>query len=390
MQETALLNYGPVRADEINTLNALLEQALTFGVGGMAPWIEAIGHTNTRAVRRDGRTVAGLAIIPMAHWFGGVSVPTGGITAVGVAPDQRGSGVGLWMLRQMLDELHKQDVPLATLYPATTAFYRRAGFERAAHRVVYEAPLSSFSVRDYTLDATPAGAGQHETLKQLYRRQAEQSSAFIDRPDFYWKQILEPKDKPAYAFLVSRDGVPEGYVVFLHAGWNETLMVRDIVALTPGAGRRIMTLLADHRSMIETVRFVGGANDMILFLMPEQKQKVFRSLDLMLRIVNVTHALSARGYPPSVQAELHLDLTDELLPANNGRWVLRVADGRGVVEPGGQGRLRMHVRDLAALYTGYYNAIEQRQAGTLTGEPADLAAASLVFSGPRPWLPDMF
>jgi predicted acetyltransferase len=308
MNDNTNLEYGPVRADEIDGLNDLLEQALTFRIGSMAPWTAAIGHQHMRAVRRAGRAVAGLSIIPMGHYFGGQSVRAGGITAVGVAPEQRGSGVGLWMLLQSLAELHRQAVPIATLYPATTVFYRRAGFERASQRLLYDVPLAAIGVRDYTLEAVPAGPDEYPIIRQLYAQQAARVTAFIDRPAFYWEDILDPKDKRTYKFIVQRDGVPEGYVVFSHASWGESLRVSDIVALTPAAGRRLLTLLADHRSMIETMRLPGGPNDTLLFLMAEQKQKLGWALDLMLRIVDVTGALGARGYPPGLSAELHLDV----------------------------------------------------------------------------------
>jgi predicted acetyltransferase len=390
MNDNTNLEYGPVRADEIEPLNALLEQALTFNIGGMAPWTASIGHEHMRAVRRDGRAVAGMSIIPMGHYFGGQSVRAGGITAVGVAPEQRGSGVGLWMLQQSLGELHRQGVPLATLYPATTAFYRRTGFERAAQRLLYDVPLAAIGVRDYSLEAVPAGSGEHVTIKQLYVQQAARSSAFLDRPAFYWGNILDPKDKRVYKFVVQRDGVPEGYVIFSHAAWGETLKVSDIVALTPAAGRRLLTLLADHRSMIETMRLPGGPNDTLLFLLAEQKQKVGWSLDMMLRIVDVAGALSARGYPAGVSAELQLDVRDELLPSNNGRFVLTVMDQRASVRSGGTGQVGLHVRDLAALYSGYLTPQELRAAGSLEGSEADLATAAQIFAGPRPWTPDMF
>jgi predicted acetyltransferase len=384
------LEYGPVRADEIEELNGLLEQALTFRIGSMAPWTAAIGHEHIRAVRRDGRAVAGMGIIPMGHYFGGRSVRAGGITAVGVEPGQRGSGVGRWMLQQSLEELHRHSVPLATLYPATTAFYRRTGFERAAQRLLYDVPLAAIGVRDYTLEAIPAGPGEHAIIKQLYAQQAARSSAFIDRPEFYWNDILFPKEKPAYTFIVTRDHVPEGYVVFSHASWGESLRVSDIVALTPAAGRRLLTLLADHRSMIETMRLPGGPNDALLFLMAEQKQKVGWSLDLMLRIVDVIGALGARGYPAGVSAELQLDVRDELLPWNNGRFIMTVADQHASVRSGGAGLLGLDVRDLAALYSGYLTPHELLAAGSLEGSQASLAAAAQIFAGPRPWTPDMF
>lgn len=390
MRDVAAFSYGPVQTDELDAVNLLLEQALTFGVGGMAPWTESIGHAHLRVVRRRERPVAGLSVIPMGHWFGGQVVAAGGVTAVGVTPDQRGSGVGLWMMRQMLEEQHAAGVPLATLYPATTLFYRRAGFERAAQRIIYDVPLAATHIRDYALEAMPVMPDQYDVLKDMYRQQAARSASFIERPDFYWKLFLDPKDKPSYKFLVSRDDVPEGYVIFYHATHGEPLVVRDIVALTPAAGRRILTLLADHRSMLDTLRFPGGPYDPLLFLMTEQKQTVFRSLDLMARIVDVPAALAARGYLQSVQAELHFEVQDDLLPWNNGRFVMQVADGRGQAEPGGRGRMRLHVRDLAALYTGYFTPAELQQVGSLSADEADIGLATAVFAGPRPWLPDMF
>jgi predicted acetyltransferase len=386
----AALSFAAPRPDEIEPMDEMLEQALTFAPGTMAPWTQLIGHRNMRVVRRAERVVAGIGVIPFGHWFGGRVVPAGGITAVGVAPDQRGSGVGLWMLRRTLEEQREQGLPIATLYPATTSFYRRAGFERAAQRIIYELPAAALGGRDHALEAVPVGPEQYDLIKAVYAKRAAHSAAFIERPDFLWDRILSPPDKRSYTFVVLRDGEPEGYVVFAHTRWGEPLLVRDIIALTPAAGRRLLTLLADHRSMVDAVRFPGGPHDPLLFLMPEQKQKVHNTIDLMLRILDVPVALAARGYTPGVTGEVHFDVVDDLLPSNSGRFVLRVADGVGLAEPGGSGRIRLHIRDLAALYSGYYTPLELRQAGDVEASDADLAAAGLVFGGPRPWLPDMF
>lgn len=390
MSATASLSYTPPRPHDIEPMDKLLEQALSFPIGTMAPWTKLLGHEQMRVVRQGERVVAGLGVIPFGHWFGGRVVPTGGVTAVGVAPDQRGSGVGLWMLRQMLEEQRALGVPMLSLYPATTTFYRRAGFERAAHRLIYELPLGGIGLSDHGLVAAPVEPAQLDLLKGLYARRAASAAAFIDRPDFFWQRIVAPDDKPAHIFAALRDGVPEGYVVFLHAAWGEALQVRDIVALTPAAGRRLLTVLAGHRSMVDTVRLPAGPHDPLLFLMPEQRQTVFRSLDLMLRILDLPAALAARGYPPVLSAELHLEVVDELLPANHGRFVLRVADGLGQAERGGRGLLRLHIRDLVTLYSGYFTPHELLQASEVAADAASLAAAAQIFAGPRPWLPDMF
>ena len=291
---TSPIDYGPARPDELERLTTILEHALGFLPNGMAPWLEAIGHAHVRTVRQNGAPVAGMAIIPMGHWFGGRSVPTGGITAVGVAPPQRGSGVGLGMLRAMLHELHDAGTPLSSLYPATTAFYRRAGYERAASRIIYEQPLAAIGLRDHALEAVPVDASQHDTLKGLYARQAAASSSFIDRPEFYWDGFLKPKEGAPHIYLALCDGEPEGYVAFFQGGRNDPLNVRDIVATTPAAGRRLLTLLADHRTIQQTARWPGGPVDPLQFLMPEQKSKVFNAI------------------APGSAAELHMDVADDV------------------------------------------------------------------------------
>jgi predicted acetyltransferase len=110
----------------------------------------------------------------------------------------------------------------------------------------------------------------------------------------------------------------------------------------------------------------------------------------VLRIVDVAGALSRRGYPPGLQAELHLDVHDDLLTHNTGRWQLSVAEGRAEVRPGGAGRIKLGIRELAALYTGHLSPAALQFSGALSGSDEDLALLALVFSGEPPRLTDPF
>jgi predicted acetyltransferase len=386
----ASYTWSPPTPDVLEEMNVVLEQALIFPIGSMAAWTADIGHEHMRVVRAGERVIAGLGVIPFGHWFGGRSVRAGGVTAVGVAPDRRGSGVGLWMLQRMLEDQHALGVPLATLYPATTAFYRRAGFERAAQRLIYELPLAALAVREPGIEAVPIAGAELARLPAVYAQRAAQTSGFIDRPEMLWRRLQNPEGKRSYTVAAMRDGAIEGYVTFLHASWGEVLTVRDLVALTPAAGRRLLQVLGDHRSIIENVRLPGAPCDPLLFQLPEQDQRLHNVIDLMVRIVDMPAALTARGYPPDLNAELHLAVVDDLLPWNNGRFVLRIADGVAHVEPGGQGSLQLHIRELAALYSGYFTPYELQLAGNLAADAATLRSAARIFAGPRPWLPDMF
>ncbi|HEX5690129.1 MAG TPA: GNAT family N-acetyltransferase [Roseiflexaceae bacterium] len=389
--------YLTPQDQQFDTLEALLGAALHFTPESAREWAALIGPENFRAARQGGRIVAGLGFARMGQWYGGRSVPLAAITAVGVSPDMRGTGVGTALLRGALEELRAAGTPLAALYPSSLRFYRRAGFERAGQRVYYEMPLEAIDVDDRTLDLVPIEPAHYDQVKHVYATRAVRSSGNLDRPEWMWKLRLEPKDKQPYRFLVRSSGRNEGYVVFTQGTRAEPLTVLDVCALTPAAGRRILGLLAGYRSMVEYVTWTGGPLDPFAYLLGEQlsggarnRVTISRTLDWVLRIVDVTKALEARGYPPHLQAELHFDLHDDILPANTGRFVLRVADGRATMQPGGEGRIQLGAHDMAAIYSGYMTPHERVYLGTIAAPDDDLALAGAVFGGPRPWIADMF
>lgn len=110
----------------------------------------------------------------------------------------------------------------------------------------------------------------------------------------------------------------------------------------------------------------------------------------MLRLLDVRRALESRGYPEAVSARLELEVQDDCIPENSGRFVLDVSGGKAEVRTDGSGRLRLHVRGLAALYTGFLSHVDLGLLRLAEGEPRDLALAGALFSGPPPAMPEIF
>jgi predicted acetyltransferase len=110
----------------------------------------------------------------------------------------------------------------------------------------------------------------------------------------------------------------------------------------------------------------------------------------MLRIVDLAQALTARGYPEHVATDLELDLVDEVLEENAGRWSIHIANGRAAIERGGRGSIRLDVRGLAALYTGWMEPHALVVAGSLHASEADLSRLGAAFGGPSPSMLDFF
>ena len=78
------------------------------------------------------------------------------------------------------------------------------------------------------------------------------------------------------------------------------------------------------------------------------------------------------------------------MAANRGPQVLTVEEGEARLEPGGRGEIRLHVRDLAALYTGFLPPSTLVQTGALEAPPEALELAATLFAGPLPWMLDRF
>ncbi len=394
-------------------LAPILGHAFAFPVEDAADWFLRAGHPNIRAIRKDGRVVGGLLVVPMGQYFGGRSVSTMGVAGVGIAPDARGSGAATEMMRALIREQHAAGVALSTLYPATVPLYRRAGYERAGvRREVRIDPVRCIPSggRDAALHISKLRVSTIEReddpeVRALYAEYAATQTGFLDRGPYVWSRVFRPRKLVPQAIAVRSQERLEGYVVAAHrtvdGGHIQTeVVVSDLVAVTRRAAERILQILSDYRSLANVVRWSGGVPDVFSLLLPERHHAIADLDHWMLRIVDVERALAARGYPKPVSASLTIEVEDDLIPENHGTFELRVESGTATVRrsarSGGEGavakalHMKATIRGLAALYSGYLPARTLRTAGLLEGGDETLAHADALFAGPTPSMRDMF
>ncbi len=358
-----------------------------------AKWLSAAGHDNTRIVTDSAGIPGGLLHIPMAQFFGGRSVPMVGIAGVAVAPEARGRGVALAMMQDTVRELQSRGVALSTLYPATLTLYRKVGWELAGHHFEVSVKLREIGIRDKEGTLRRITDADASAIESTYREVARQSPGHTDRGPYIWQRVRTPRGEPARGTLVEFDGKVEGYVYMLSkrvGGFQYDLRLLDLVATTPRAARRLLGFLSDHRSVGETAVWFGGASTPIITQMPERTYSIKLVEHWMLRLCDVEAALAARGYPAGVELSVELDVADPLIPANNGRFVLEVADGVGRVRRGGSGAVSVDIRGLGALYSGFASPQNLQRQGLLNAETKAAARAATVFSGAAPELVDFF
>jgi predicted acetyltransferase len=229
--------------------------------------------------------------------------------------------------------------------------------------------------------------------QKLYQQQAKSNNGNLERHQAIWQKLIQPNEKETvYAYLLGSLDQPQGYIIFRQRrGENESyLIVRDWVILTTAAAKSFWAFLAKHRSMVDKVQWRGSVVESLSLLLPEQTLDPEFVERWLLRIVSVKKALSARGYPPGIESELHLEVHDDLLEANCGKFILSVANGRGEVTRGGRGEMKLDVRGLAPLYTNLFTPHQLQRSGYLQATETAIATATALFTHSSPWMPDFF
>jgi predicted acetyltransferase len=349
----------------------------------------------------DGRQLVGSARYhPMRQWWQGKSLPMAGVAGVKVAPEYRGRGAGRALMTELIAEMARQGYPVSALYPATAPLYRSLGWEIAGGRYETTLPMSSLHqlvAVDQALTggaaAGLAGERQHdaaalrragpadaavvaETLGRVYGALRDCGPATHD-PGFI-ADWLDSDDHFAYL-------ADDGFLSYHWADGHDSIRVELLAAASAPTARAFWQLLGSHATMADEVRACLAPDDPVRWLTREPAAAVRLDWSWMLRLIDVRSAIEARGFPAAVEMSVQLELADDVLPGNAGRWRLDISDGVGKIAragPAGQDQgLHLGARGLAALYAGVPLSTLRRAGLALGGDQATDTALDSAFGG---------
>jgi len=396
---TAELNFqsSVVGEGEMDDVQAILHEAFNSPPSYLDFLRAEIGDDMVRVTRDSSGSISAAGImLPMGQYFHGKSVPTVCLAAIATATESRGRGVAIEWMRMILRVIREMDVPISTLYPAARSLYRKAGYDIGGYFVLRQADPRLLNVFEKEGRLVPIKPEHHGTVRELYRVQAERANGLLDRPAWKWKQLLEdaPDREPLFRYLAfDENDEPGGDIIYRVAGDSangKAGFVEDVCVCNATAGRRLVSLVAQTRSQLGAVSWPGGERSLFDTLIPERSAVFPRYLPWFLRIIDVKAALGSRGWNKAVRASLDIELIDDDLAENAGRWRLELENGEMKVTRGGDGDVRLHTRALASLYGSARDSRHLETLGLLdaTDDQHDLIDA--IFCGPTAWMPDRF
>ncbi len=391
---------SPVEPEEIEKMPSSLTWSRAVGVAVDGPDADDAGTP--------------LAAMHASYPFGefpvpGGTLPTAGLTWVGVHPQHRRRGLASAMVDLHLARCRERGEPLSALFAAEYPIYGRFGYGKAADDARLTIPRGA-RLRDvpgadqHTVRVEHVSRERHGALVDAVHRAAGAGELTgINRPGWATRETEELQaswwhDPTGFRHgqesrriaIVERDGEARGYALFrrkldwVPTGTEGTVNIIEVVALDVAAARALWGVLTDLDLMTETKPFILATDDPVLRLLDNRRATGPLVADnLWVRVVDVPAALSGRQY--SADVDVVLGVTDARLPNNAGAWRLRAtAFGEATCErTDASPDLELDVRELGSVYLGGESLAALAAAGLVTERtPGALARASTAFGWP--------
>jgi predicted acetyltransferase len=317
---------------------------------------------------------------------GGMLVPVGGLSWVGVHPDHRRRGLLTAMMRHHFEQTRSEGVHLSALHASEPAIYGRYGYGLASLELsvdlgrgtTFTAPhledeVATITTRMVTM--TDHGIAERRRVCEL-RVAREAVGSIIGEPDFFTDvSTVRPadvrgKEAPRLLFA-SRDGEDLGYAVFRrNHKWDNARPGATVDVhvhhATPAAHLALLRRLVDL-DLAGTVKVDSIAQDDPLFSWvsgPRGTGNVNTYDSLWVRLVDLPEALAARGYEDD--CDVVVEVADEPAPWNAGRWRIRVKDGTAeATRSDDEAEVSLSVAALGAAYLGGSNLAAMHRGGLL-------------------------
>ena len=355
---------------------------------------------STRDVERMLGVFEGDRLVGAAATYGftmsvpGGEVATTGVAGVGVLPSHTRRGGLRQLMAAVFDLARDKGEPVSCLWASEPGIYGRFGYGIGTAGMHWTLPRADGAfLPEISVDGAVhvAARPDADAMAPVFDRLVESVPGVIRRSPAWWARRLHDPD--GKLMMAHTEG---GYALYrIDGGWSDrgpdyTLVAYEVIAPEPAAYARLWRYLLDvdlvanisagHRPMDDQIQW--------MLVSPRSMQRRLGE-GMWVRLLDLPAALSARTY--SAPVDVVIEVADDAVPANSGRWRIAVAeeDGKAVVERADSSPpdLSIGPAALGAAYLGGTRVLNLLRAGRVDEHrPGAAVAVDRAFAAsPAPW-----
>ena len=340
---------------------------------------EAKEHPKTRgqeywqekwaAFEDDDKTMMGFMFtIPYTVQFDGQEYPMCGIGGVSTLPQYRKNGVIRACFEHNLPQMYEDGVVFSYLYPFSTAFYRKFGYEICGERVFYEIDLRAythFSVEGKCVLAE--GTTLNEEIASVYRDFCGNMNLMCVRKpyDFPDAEGRDPAKDCVYTYVYfAKDGTPKGVMTFTKEQIEPYVFEMKCSQFYFSDWEGFYGLLNHalaYKTYYKKISFWLPSHMDVVSRIPEWamvpcKRTVAHTG--MNRVVNVQKALKGAQYHGS--GTIAIGVSDPQIAKNDGVWLVSFENGQAsaVERTAKTPDITMGISDFSRLIAGSHDTAD--------------------------------
>ncbi len=283
----------------------------------------------------DKTMISNFVATPFTVQFDGHHCQMVGIGGVATLPQYRRMGGVRECFRASLPDMYEKDITFSYLYPFSTAYYRKFGYEMCCERFRYQIRLSA--IRPFQLEGNcvlvESESQVLDDIKQIYSVWQEKYNMMTVNEDFEyaWVGKSNPAKDQRFTYVYkSKDGVAKGYMTFFKEDSKDGRNLRcNRFFFTDTEGfKGLLNLAYTCSSDHQYITFELPTDLDITLILPEWSMGAShceKAYCGMARVVNVKRVLEMAKFRGS--GTLIIQIADTIVPENNNTFLLRFENG---------------------------------------------------------------
>lgn len=320
------------------------------------------------AFDKDENMMAFISTTPYNAQFDGHVVKMTGIGAVSTLPQYRRHGAIRQCFNESLKDMYNNDFTLSYLYPFSTGYYNKFGYELCGEVMHYYINLSSikrFEEADGQTYLVEHG-NYLEDVKKVYNDYAEGYNLMCVHDDIDYNNIKEsnPAKDGHYIYVYKdKNGVAKGVIAFrkVKNSYRFDMQCSMFYFSDMEGFKGLLNHTLAYSSYYDHVIIKLPLNINITSYIPEWALYSYKRecyFNGMVRVVNVKKALELAKYKGD--GELAIEIEDKQIEQNNGTFKVTFENDKAmsIEQVSDKADISMSINDFSRLLIGTHSSEE--------------------------------